>query len=146
RFSTGGQSNIGERSTMSFTVLGAGIVGVCSALALQREGHGVTLIDRDEPGKGCSFGNAGILHAGGVLPLGRPGIVAKVPGMLLNPEGALVIRPRHLPRLAPWLAKFVAASRPDAVERACHALAPLALGARAAYAPLLRDAHAGRLV
>jgi D-amino-acid dehydrogenase len=130
----------------SFTVLGAGIVGVCSALALQREGHAVTLVDRDEPGHGCSSGNAGILHAGGVLPLGRPGILAKVPGMLLDPEGALVIRARHLPRLAPWLAKFVAASRPDAVERACHALAPLALGARAAYAPLLRDAHAGRLV
>ena len=77
----------------SFTVLGAGIVGVCSALALQREGHSVTLVDRDEPGRGCSFGNAGILHAGGVLPLGRPGILAKVPGMLLNREGALVIRP-----------------------------------------------------
>jgi D-amino-acid dehydrogenase len=130
----------------SFTVLGAGIVGVCSALALQREGHSVTLVDRDEPGKGCSFGNAGILHAGGVLPLGRPGILGKVPGMLLDPEGALVIRLRHLPRLAPWLAKMVAASRPETVERGSRALAPLALGARGAYAPLLRDAGAGHLV
>jgi D-amino-acid dehydrogenase len=130
----------------AFTVLGAGIVGVCSALALQREGHSVTLVDRDEPGRGCSFGNAGILHAGGVLPLGRPGILAKVPGMLLNREGALVIRPLHLLRLAPWLARMVAASRPAAVERACQALAPLALGARTAYAPLLKAAGAGHLV
>lgn len=131
---------------MNFTVLGAGIVGVCSGLALQREGHAVTLVDRDEPGSGCSFGNAGILHAGGVLPLGRPGVLAKVPGMLLDPEGALVVRLGYLPRLAPWLAKMVAASRPAAVERACQALAPLALGARAAYAPLLRDAGAEHLV
>jgi D-amino-acid dehydrogenase len=130
----------------SFTVLGAGIVGVCSALALQREGHSVTLVDRDEPGKGCSFGNAGILHAGGVLPLGRPGILGKVPGMLLDPEGALVIRLRHLLRLAPWFARMVAASRPSAVEQASRALAPLALGAREAYAPLLRDAEARHLV
>jgi D-amino-acid dehydrogenase len=130
----------------SFTVLGAGIVGVCSALALQREGHGVTLVDRDEPGKGCSFGNAGILHAGGVLPLGRPGILGKVPGMLLDPEGALVIRPRHLPRLAPWFAKMLAASRPGAVEQASRALAPLALGARGAYGPLLLEAGAENIV
>jgi len=130
----------------SFTVLGAGIVGVCSALALQREGHAVTLIDRDEPGKGASFGNAGILHAGGVLPLARPGILAKVPGMLLDPEGALVVRPRYLLRLMPWFAKMVAASGAEAVEQASRALAPLAVGARAAYAPLLREAAAGHLV
>lgn len=131
---------------MNFTVIGAGIVGVCGALALQRDGHSVTLVDRDEPGKGCSFGNAGILHAGGVLPLGRGGVLAKVPGMLLDPEGALVIRLRHLPRLTPWLARMIAASRPAAVERICRALAPLALGARAAYAPLLKEAGAEHLV
>ena len=107
----------------SFVVLGAGIVGVCTALALQRERFAVTLVDRDEPGRGCSFGNAGILHAGGVLPLGRPGILARVPGMLLDPEGPLVIRWRHLPRLAPWLARMVVASRSSAVERGCKALA-----------------------
>ena len=130
----------------SFVVLGAGIVGVCTALALQRDGFAVTLVDRDEPGRGCSFGNAGILHAGGVLPLGRPGILARVPGMLLDPEGPLVIRWRHLPRLAPWLARMVVASRSSAVERGCKALAPLALGARAAYAPLLKEALAEDLV
>ena len=130
----------------SFVVLGAGIVGVCTALALQREGFAVTLVDRDEPGRGCSFGNAGILHAGGVLPLGRPGILARVPGMLLDPEGPLVIRWRHLLQLAPWLLRMIAASRPAAVERACQALASLALGARAAYAPLLMEAGAEDLV
>ena len=40
-------------------VVGAGIVGVCTAWHLLRRGADVTLIDRDEPGLGCSYGNAG---------------------------------------------------------------------------------------
>jgi D-amino-acid dehydrogenase len=130
----------------NFSVLGAGIVGVCTALALQREGWSVTLIDRDEPGRGCSFGNAGIIHTGGCVPLARPGIVGAVPGMLLDPEGPLVIRWRHLPRLLPWLARMAAASRRGRVEASSRALAPLALAARAAYQPLLKEAEAEDLM
>jgi D-amino-acid dehydrogenase len=129
-----------------FTVLGAGIVGVCSALALQREGWRVTLIDRDAPGQGCSFGNAGILHSGGVLPFARPGILGMVPRMLFDRESALVLNWRYLGSLAPWFARFLWASRPSQVERASRALAPLALGARAAYDPLLREAGAQDLL
>lgn len=128
------------------TVLGAGIVGVCTALALQRDGWSVTLIDRDEPGRGCSYGNAGIIHTGGCVPLATPGIVGKAPGMLLDPDGPLVIRWRYLPRLLPWLMRMAAASRPDRAEAASRALAPLSLSARKAYAPLLEEAGAGTLV
>jgi FAD dependent oxidoreductase len=42
-----------------FTAVGAGIVGVCCAAFLQRQGFSVTLIDQDAPGRGCTFGNAG---------------------------------------------------------------------------------------
>ena len=126
----------------TFTVLGAGIVGVCTALALQREGWAVTLVDRDEPGRGCSFGHAGIIHSGGCIPLATSGILRAVPAMLLDREGPLVIRWRYLPRLLPWLAKMVAASSPARVEAACRALAPLALAARNAYRPLLEEAGA----
>lgn len=130
----------------NFTVLGAGIVGVCTALALQREGWNVTLVDRDEPGRGCSFGNAGIIHTGGCVPLATPGIAGRAPGMLLDPEGPLVIRWRYLPRLLPWLLRMAAASRPDRVEASSRALAPLALAARGAYLPVLKEAAAESLL
>ncbi len=129
-----------------FTVLGAGIIGVCTGLALQRDGHAVTIIDREEPGHGCSFGNAGIIHTGGCVPMATPGILKAVPKMLLDPEGALVIRWRYLPRLLPWLMKMVAAARPERVEAICKALAPLSLAARNAYLPLLAEAGATGLL
>lgn len=127
-------------------VLGAGIVGICSALALQRDGHEVSVIDRDEPGRGCSFGNAGIIHTGGCIPLATPGILKDVPKMLLDAQGALVIRWRHLPTLMPWLLRMVAASRPSRVAEISRALASLSTIARAAYLPLLDEAGARDLL
>ena len=53
-------------------VLGAGMIGVTSALALQAGGHDVTLIDRREPGRETSYGNAGIIQAEAAEPYGFP--------------------------------------------------------------------------
>ena len=60
-------------------VVGAGVVGSCIALALQKRGAAVTLIDRDEPGRGCSYGNSGAISPGSVAPLAMPGILSSVP-------------------------------------------------------------------
>ena len=108
-----------DRGTIA--VLGAGIVGTCCALALQREGFRVTLIDRDAPGAGTSSGNAGLIQTGTPMPMATPGMLRQVPSMLLDPRGALVIRWRHLPRLVPWLWRFLrqsAARRAEANARA----------------------------
>ena len=47
-----------------FTIIGAGTVGVCTALYLLRDGHSVTMLDREPPGTGCSFGNGGLIQTG----------------------------------------------------------------------------------
>ncbi len=65
-------------------VIGAGIVGTCSALYLQRQGFSVTMIDRQGPGEGCSSGNAANLGNGSCVPASLPGMLPKVPGMLLG--------------------------------------------------------------
>src|SRR3984893_11048453 len=78
------------RSNGRVIVVGAGIVGTCCALFLQREGFRVTLMDHDEPGSGCPAGNAGATHSGAVLPLATPEILRRVPGMLTDPEGPLL--------------------------------------------------------
>ena len=127
-------------------VIGAGIVGAACGLYLQRDGWKVTLIDRVAPGEGTSKGNAGLMALSHVTPMALPGIIRGVPGMLLDPDAALAIRWRYLPRLAPWLVQFLLASRAAEVERICAALASLVLGALDAYGPLLELAGAGDLV
>ena len=125
-----------------FIVVGAGIVGVCCAFALLRDAHRVTLIDRDEPGRGCSYGNGGIIQVGASVPVATPGVLRQVPRMLLDPDGPLVIRWSHLPRLAPYLLRFVAAARPDRVERISMALAALLDRALEGFRELLGAAGA----
>ncbi len=72
-------------------VIGAGIVGVSSALWLRRSGVDVTLIDRDDPGQGTSFGNGGVLAACGVAPVTAPGMILKSPKMLYHES----VKDRH---------------------------------------------------
>ncbi|MGD1878297.1 MAG: NAD(P)/FAD-dependent oxidoreductase [Kiloniellaceae bacterium] len=121
-------------------VVGAGIVGVCCALYLLREGHRVVLVDRGEPGEGTSFGNGSIVTEEAVVPVQSPGIARKVPGMLADPLGPLAIRWSYLPRIAPWLLHFVKASTPERVEEVSISLRHLLKGALAAYDPLLEAA------
>jgi D-amino-acid dehydrogenase len=127
-------------------VIGAGIVGTCCALWLQRHRFAVTLADRNEPGSGCSAGNAGIMHSGSVLPLATAGILRRVPSMLLDPQGPLVIRWRYGAALIPWFARFVSHARPSEVARLSLALADLLRGAREATRALVADAGATHLL
>src|SRR5262249_54686634 len=106
-------------------VVGAGIVGVCTAWHLLRRGADVTLIDRDEPGRGCSYGNAGAVSFGSVAPLAMPGVMRDALSMLLDPAAPLRIPLPYLPKAAPWLWRFVRASRPDEVRRISGALSTL---------------------
>ncbi len=98
-------------------VVGAGIVGLCSALSLQRAGAAVTILDPLPPGMGASFGNAGFLSADQNVPLALPGMWRQVPGWLLDPLGPLVVRPSYLPTAAPWLARWLLASRMKSVAQ-----------------------------
>ena len=110
-------------------VIGAGIVGTCIAYKLARRGARVTLIDREAPGHGASFGNSGAISPGSVAPLAMPGVLKTVPGMLLDPQGPLFLPPSYLPRAAPWLFAFVASSNPQRVEQSGSRLADLHAGA-----------------
>jgi len=92
---------------MKCVVIGAGINGLSTAIWLQRFGHDVTLVDRAEPGAGTSYGNAGILAAGAVLPVTVPGLIAKIPKMVLSKHSPLFLRWRYLPRLLPFLMKYL---------------------------------------
>lgn len=106
-------------------VVGAGIVGVSAALNLQRRGLRVTLADRQAPGEGASYGNAGILVPGAVLPVPVPGLLWKAPGMLLRGKGPLFLRWSYLPALLPWLSRYLRNGRDAQVRRIADALTPI---------------------
>jgi D-amino-acid dehydrogenase len=128
------------------TIIGAGIVGVATAAYLRRDGHDVTIVDMRPPGEYCSFGNAGILSPGSCVPLALPGIHWKVPGYLADPMGPLMIRWGYLPKAAPWLLRFLAASRPPRVEQVADALRPLIRQTFDAYEPLVKHARVSDLI
>lgn len=127
-------------------VIGAGIVGMASACFLQREGFDVAVIDPDPPGEGASFGNAGCLNGSSVVPVAMPGVLSQVPRWLLDPDGPLAIRWRYLPALAPWLVRFVRASKRDKVEAQARALRSLLSQTVDDTRSLAREAGADGLV
>ncbi|MBT5432766.1 MAG: FAD-dependent oxidoreductase [Alphaproteobacteria bacterium] len=93
------------------TVIGAGIVGVCAGLSLLRDGHDVTIIDRDGPGENCSFGNAGIIcDTTSALPMPSPGVIREIPKMLFDRRSPITIRWSYLPSVMPWLIAFLKSS------------------------------------
>lgn len=97
---------------MTTVVIGAGIIGTSIAYTLQKRGQDVVLIDRDAPGRGTSFGNLASIAVTEFMPASRPAIWRQIPGWMLDPEGPVRIRPSYMPRLIPWFARFIAASRP----------------------------------
>jgi D-amino-acid dehydrogenase len=120
-------------------IIGAGIVGTSIALALRKRGADVTLIDRDEPGRACSYGNSGAISPGSVAPLAMPGVLSSVPGMLLDDESPLFLPARYLPRALPWLLQFVLSARPAAVQEAAKKLFAIHQGAIEAHAAMARE-------
>ena len=106
----------------SVAVIGAGAVGVCSAIHLQQRGWRVSLIDRAAPGSQTSFGNAGVISEGSMVPLNNPDLHAELLGLLRNDGAALRYRPRHLLRNVGWLLAFLDASKTTKAERHARAL------------------------
>lgn len=106
-------------------VIGAGIVGVSTAVWLQRAGHEVILIDKAGPGEGTSFGNGGVLASCSIVPVTVPGLLFKAPRMLFDPNQPLFLKWSYLPKLAPWLIRYLRHANADAVRRRADALYPI---------------------
>jgi D-amino-acid dehydrogenase len=106
-------------------VVGAGIVGVSSAIWLKRAGHEVTLIDKGEPGQGASYGNACVLAACSMIPVTGPGLILKGPKLMLDPNFPLFMRWPYLPKLVPWLVRYLSHANDKDTRRIAAGLAPI---------------------
>jgi D-amino-acid dehydrogenase len=127
-------------------VIGAGMVGVCAASWLQRDGHSVFLVEAAEPGRGASFGNAGCFNGSSITPVAMPGVIWNVPRWVFDPLGPLSLRWSYLPTIAPWLLRFVGAATPEKVHATARALRPLVGPTLEVLKPLVSAAGAEDLV
>ncbi len=88
-------------------IIGAGIQGVCNALFLQKKGHEVIIFDKEDPGCGASYGNAGHFSPYASVPLNRPDVLTDIPAMLMNSKGPLALKWNYTARMIPWFLKFL---------------------------------------
>ena len=141
-----------EEARKHVIVIGAGAVGLSSALWLLRAGHFVTVCDPAPPlpginySKSASFGNACAIALAAVIPVSMPGLAMDVPRMLLDREGPLSIYWQDFPCLTGWLVEFLKAGRPDRVREIVATLGGLLRAAHAGLAPLIEESGASHLV
>jgi D-amino-acid dehydrogenase len=106
------------------------------------------MIDRVRPGDPTqtSYGNAGILARSGVVPVSVPGLIWKAPGMLLDRDSPLYLRWSYLPRLMPWLLRYMWNGRRSKVEEIARGLAPLVGDSVDQHLSLARGTPAARFI
>jgi D-amino-acid dehydrogenase len=104
------------------TVIGAGAVGISTALSLLEAGHSVQVLDRNEPASGASHGNAGVVSPWSCVPQSLPGLWKSAPKWLLDPAGPLVVRPNYWFRFLPWALKFLRAGQAERLPAIADAM------------------------
>lgn len=140
------QQHVKEDGPLSVAVIGAGIVGCATALALARDGCKVTVIDPDAPGAGTSSGNAGAIVSGSVTPTATPDVLRALPSYLFDKSSPAVLRLHHSLKVMPWLLRFVRAGMPSEVDRIAAALHPIVSRSLIAHRDLAAEAGAEAMI
>ena len=127
-------------------IVGAGIVGVSTAIWMQRDGWRVTIIDKGAPGEGTSFGNGGVLASCSIVPVTTPGLIGKAPRMLFDRRQPLFLKWGYLPKLIPWLIPYLRRANASDAAATAAALAPLISDSLSEHQALSRGTPAERFV
>jgi D-amino-acid dehydrogenase len=116
------------------TILGAGVIGLSTALYCARRGMQVTIIDRSPAQRdGCSFGNAGMVVPSHFIPLAAPGMVSLGLKWMWNPESPFYIKPRLDADLISWGLHFWKAATKQRVSAAAPILRDISLLSRQCF-------------
>lgn len=126
--------------TRTAIVLGAGMVGVSCALSLQKRGFDVTLIDRHEPGRETSYGNAGVLARSSIVALNNPGLFGKIASYLGNRHPALNLNWKRALTRPGWLLRFLWEARPSQAAARVAALESLTASTVERHRALMAEA------
>lgn len=124
-------------SSNRYAVVGAGIIGLCTALELLRHGNHVTLIEQSTPGLGATYGNAGFIATELIEPLANAENIRNAWSLLKDPHGALSVPAKNWQHSVPWMIRFALSARQSSVEKGRQALANLLGSAVPAWQGLL---------
>jgi D-amino-acid dehydrogenase len=130
----------------SVIVLGAGMIGVATALHLQRRGWSVALVDRKDPGQETSYGNTGVIQSEAVRPYAMPRDLASLARIAIGRSNDVHYRLRSLPGQLGPLARYWWHSSPARHDRISQAYAPIIAQAACEHDDLIRAAGADNLV
>ncbi|MDO5611743.1 MAG: FAD-dependent oxidoreductase [Paracoccus sp. (in: a-proteobacteria)] len=130
----------------SVLILGAGMVGVSSALALQERGHDVVLIDRRGPGQETSHGNAGFIQTEAVEPYAMPLAPRDLARIAMGRSGEVRWTPAGVLGQARALLSYAGHSRAGRFARAVATYRRLIPGSAAAHAAWVAAAGADALI
>jgi len=111
-----------KQNKLTVAVIGAGVVGICTAIELQQAGFRVTLFDKDEPAKQTSFGNAAYIAAEYSEPLASPQNITAALLHTFSHKSAFKITADHFIKFIPWGLQFVKSARQTANEHSRVAL------------------------
>ena len=120
-------------------IIGGGIIGLCSAYYLQKEGHQVTIIDQSNMDGGASYVNAGYLSPSHIVPLSAPGVMKKGLKWMLNSASPLYIKPRLDSDFLKWTLAFNKSCNTNHVTKAIPAIKDISLMSQDLYDDIKRD-------
>jgi D-amino-acid dehydrogenase len=125
-------------------VLGAGIVGTSIATHLAKKGLAVAMVDRGPPGEATSYGNSGIIEGNTIFPAAFPSDFRELLRVAFKLSPIANYHLTFLPKVAPWLVAFRAASAPERLVETAHLMRPLLSRAVAEHQTLAAEAKAER--
>ena len=127
-------------------VIGGGIVGITTALELQRRRNSVTIIDPKKPGRETSYGNSGVLSDGSVVISNNPGLRKKLPKLILKKSNALNYNIGFILKSVPWVTKFLSYCTDSHLDHSSRALRSLQSFSLSLHLDLIREANADSLL
>jgi len=123
----------------SVVIIGGGIIGLCSAYYLQKEGFKITIIDQSNLDSGASYVNAGYLSPSHIVPLSAPGVMKKGLKWMLDSSSPLYIKPRLNADFLKWTLAFNKSCSANHVKKAIPAIKGITLFSQDLYDAIKRD-------
>ena len=117
-------------ATDDVLIVGGGVIGLASALALLEQGRRVRVLDAGRVGGGSSHGNCGTITPSHAAPLSAPGSVAMALRWMLTPDAPFYLKPRFDPALWKWLLGFARRCNPRDWRRGAEARLAILTAAR----------------
>jgi D-amino-acid dehydrogenase len=114
-------------------IIGGGIIGLCSAYYLQKEGHQVKIVDQSNMDSGTSYVNAGYLSPSHIIPLAAPGVMKKGLKWMFDSSSPLYIKPRFDLDFLKWAWAFNKSCNSEQVKKAIPAIKDIALLSQELY-------------